>query len=216
MKSMDSPTFVSDSSPRPPPDPDWKEIVAGIQRGDDACGEILYSVFAQGIRYLIARQLGWKDLDDRVHDAFLTVLDAINHHELREPEKLMGFVQTIVKRQIVANIRLAVKSRGNEAYVETSFADAHADPEQNAAWREQMVLMKATLRQLTRRDRELLTRFYLEDQSETRICDEMRLTATQFRLYKSRAKRKVGSLGLSTLRKKPQPQTEAPSVRRAS
>ena len=188
-----------DSTPRLPPDPDWTEIVAGIQRGDPSCSETLYSVFSRGIRYLIARQLGWRDLDDRVHDAFLTVLAAISRHELREPEKLMGFVRTIVKRQIVANIRLAVKSRRHGACAAILVHHRHDDPEQSAAWREKVDLMKATLIKLTRRDRELLTRFYLDDQPESQIRDDMRLTATQFRLYKSRALRKANS-EITTLR----------------
>jgi RNA polymerase sigma-70 factor (ECF subfamily) len=197
-------------------DPDWKEVVAGIEREDRASGETLYAVFSHGVRYLMARQLGWKDVDDRVHDVFLIVLDAIRHGQLREPDKLMGFVQTIVKRQIVANIRLAVRSRRTEAYIDISVPDAHDDPEQNAAWRERVALMKTALLTLTVRDRELLTRFYLYDQTEPRICKEMRLTTTQFRLYKSRAKQKVGSMGLDDIRKKPRNHQPPSSTSRAS
>jgi hypothetical protein len=40
-------------------------------------------------------------------------------------------------------------------------------------------------------DRELLTRFYLEEQSQERVCEQMNLTATQFRLLKNRAKARL-------------------------
>jgi DNA-directed RNA polymerase specialized sigma24 family protein len=43
------------------------------------------------------------------------------------------------------------------------------------------------LRRLGARDREILEKFYFEQQAPDQICDEMKLTPTQFRLYKSRA-----------------------------
>jgi RNA polymerase sigma-70 factor, ECF subfamily len=51
------------------------------------------------------------------------------------------------------------------------------------------------LRSIGKRDREVLIRFYLEEQTPERICREMGLTETQFRLIKSRAKARFGELG---------------------
>jgi DNA-directed RNA polymerase specialized sigma24 family protein len=53
------------------------------------------------------------------------------------------------------------------------------------------------LNTLPRRDREVLVRFYLQEQSPGQICRDMRLTATQFRLTKSRAKARFTELGLA-------------------
>src|SRR6266851_4698063 len=47
--------------------------------------------------------------------------------------------------------------------------------------------------------REILTRFYLYEQSQDQICSEMGLTLTQFRLLKSRAKGRFGELGRKRL-----------------
>ena len=44
------------------------------------------------------------------------------------------------------------------------------------------------------RDRTVLLRFYVDEQRPERICSEMDLTATQFRLLKSRAKARFTSL----------------------
>jgi len=44
------------------------------------------------------------DLDDKVHDCFVIVTQAIQNGVLREPERLMGYVRTVVKRQIAASI----------------------------------------------------------------------------------------------------------------
>jgi len=55
-------------------------------------------------------------------------------------------------------------------------------------------LVEAALSRLVERDREILIRYYLHEQSQDRICAEMGLTETQFRLLKSRAMARFGEL----------------------
>jgi len=47
---------------------------------------------------------------------------------------------------------------------------------------------------LSQRDREILKRFFLQEQSQEQICREMALTETQFRLLRSRAKARLGKI----------------------
>jgi len=47
---------------------------------------------------------------------------------------------------------------------------------------------------MSARDREVLTRFYLREESPERIREEMGLTETQFNLLKSRAKARLTEL----------------------
>lgn len=63
--------------------------------------------------------------------------------------------------------------------------------------------MKEVLEGISARDREILTRFYLHEQTQQQICDEMNLTETQFRLLKSRAKARFGELGRKKLARRP-------------
>jgi DNA-directed RNA polymerase specialized sigma subunit len=62
--------------------------------------------------------------------------------------------------------------------------------------------MEQVLRSMSARDREILTRFYLQEQTQEQICAEMNLTETQFRLLKSRAKARFGELGKRRLQKR--------------
>ena len=87
---------------------DWTQLVERIHDGDPAAMEELYAIFGKGIRYFLLRNLGVDELEDRVHDCFLIVAQAIQNGELRDPARLMGFVRTVVKRQIAANIEVAV------------------------------------------------------------------------------------------------------------
>ena len=156
----------------------------------------LYHVFEKGIRFYLCRQLGPQDLDDRVHDAFLVVTQAIRRGDLREPERLMGFVRTVVRRQVAANIDNAVQSRRHQANLDVgmAIADRGANPEQAAIHKELEGVAFRILNSLPRRDRDILIRFYLHEESQESICLHMGLTDTQFRLIKSRAKSRFTEL----------------------
>ena len=136
-----------------------------------------------------------------MHDVFLVVVHAIQRGELREPERLMGFVRTVVRRQVAAHIEKTVQHRWDHAELESSasVADPHDNPEENAAFQQRAKLIDCVLRELSGKDREILTQFYLYEQSQNQICAEMNLTETQFRLLKSRAKARFGELGKKKL-----------------
>ena len=192
------------SAPPPNEDLNWADLVGRIQLRDESGMEELYRIFAKGIRFFLCRQLGPQELDDKVHDTFLIVVQAIQRGDLREPERLMGFVRTVVRRQVAAYIDGVVHSRREEMDIEMGgrIPDRRSNPEQSLAFRQKVELMKTVLRELSDRDREILTRFYLHEQSQDQICDDMGLTDTQFRLLKSRAKARFGDLGKRKLQQK--------------
>ncbi|MBV9404359.1 MAG: sigma-70 family RNA polymerase sigma factor [Acidobacteriaceae bacterium] len=180
---------------------EWSVLVEQIREGQDKGMEQLYKLFSRGIRYYLCRQLGPQELEDKVHDTFLIVVNAIQRGDLREPERLMGFVRTVVRRQVAAYIEQAVHMRREQADLETgaSVADRKQNPEQEAILRQRAELMKSALSALSKRDRDILVRFYLYEQPQEQICQEMALTETQFRLLKSRAKAKFGEIGRKKL-----------------
>jgi RNA polymerase sigma-70 factor, ECF subfamily len=175
----------------------WVDVVERIRRGEPGGMEELYRVFSKGIRFFLYRQLGPRDLDDKVHDVFLIVTQAICNGDLREPERLMGYVRTVVRRQVAAHIEDAVQERRNHSDLEGTLmlSDRAPDPERGAIDHEKEELAMRILKSIGKRDREVLTRFYLDEQSPDQICSAMKLTGTQFRLIKSRAKARFGELG---------------------
>ncbi len=176
-------------------------LVERIQSGAINGMEDLYRLFSKGVRFYLCRQLGPQELDDKVHDTFLVVVQAIRRGELREPERLMGFVRTIVRRQVAAHIDRAVIYRRDHVDTDASFrvADPHENPEDCAIFRQRALLIRRVLDELAPRDAEILNRFYLDEQSQDQICSEMGLSDTQFRLLKSRAKSRFGELGKKKL-----------------
>lgn len=117
----------------------------------------------------------------------------------------MGFVRTVVRRQVAASIEQAVHARRDLQDVEetTGLADRSESPEETLICKQQAEIMSTVLGSISKRDREVLTRFYLLEQPQEQICREMRLTETQFRLLKSRAKARFGELGRKRLARRP-------------
>ena len=178
-------------------EPSWSQLVDRIRAGDPAGMEQLYAVFVKGIRFFLWRQLGPQDLDDKVHDVFLIITQSIQRGELREPERLMGYVRTVVRRQVAAHIDSAVHARRNQQSIDPAMtlSDHQPDPERRVIEREGQDVALSMLKGLPKRDREVLVRFYLQEQTAEEICRELNLTETQFRLIKSRAKARYGELG---------------------
>ena len=179
----------------------WVELVERIRLQKTDGMEELYQLFSRGIRFYLCRQLGPQELDDKVHDTFVVVVQAIRRGELREPERLMGFVRTIVRRQVAAHIDKVVHNRREQAEFDSTVrvVDPRGNPEEAAIFRQRIGLIRQVLGELSERDREILTRFYIDEQSQDQICSEMGLTETKFRLLKSRAKARFGELGKKKL-----------------
>ena len=169
---------------------DWPAIVDRIQAGQEAGILELYQVLNRGMRYCLARQLGHQDLEDRLHDTFLIVVSAIRAGNIREPQRIMGFVRTVVQRQIAGYIEQVVRYRRTEGELAPGLdiADPRHSPEQVAMISQRAEFMAFVLAQMPPKQREILQRYYLREESAERICLDMSLTETQFRLAKSRAK----------------------------
>jgi hypothetical protein len=123
---------------------EWADLVDRIKANEPSGMEDLYRLFSKGIRFYLCRQLGPQELDDKVHDTFLIVVQAIRRGDLREAERLMGFVRTVVRRQVAAHIEECVQRRRDHLDLElgSTIADGARDPEMHAILRENSELME--------------------------------------------------------------------------
>jgi RNA polymerase sigma factor (sigma-70 family) len=179
------------------PGPPWSGLVYRIKSGDPSGLEDLYGIFTTGVRFYLYRQLGPQDLDDRVHEAFLAITTSIRRGDLREPERLMGYVRTVLRRQVAAQIEGVTSARRKYIDVKSGLplCDRRPDPERALIARQARQVVRRVLESLSLQDREVLARFYLDEQTPEQICRAMGLTRTQFRLLKSRAKQRFTTLG---------------------
>lgn len=179
----------------------WSAAVEQIRSGDERSVETLCEAVAECARAQLVHSVDPQAVDDHVQEVLMIVLAAIRSGELRDPHCLMGFVRTVTRRQVTVHIRRAIVRRRRLISVETAatpVAPRRDSPDARLTFQERIAAVGNLLSQLNARDREILIRFYYKDQDSRQICSEMRLTATQFRLYKSRALAKCGERRQST------------------
>lgn len=174
----------------------WSQIVAEVRNGDERRVDGLYHAVSGAARVQFLQSVDPQVVDDYVQEVAIIVLQAIRSGELRDPACLMAFVRTVARRQVGVHIREAVARRRRLIPVESGGPHAGPSrewPDARLAWEEKVTAVRGILGNLSARDREILIRFYFEEQKSPHICREMQLTATQFRLYKSRALAKCGA-----------------------
>ena len=192
--------FPRGSNPFLDPTPDdsaWSTMVDRVRGNDPGAMEDLYELFVSGVRFMFCRQLGTQNLQDYLHDAFVIVVERIQSGELRDPTRLMGYIRTVVRRMVAAQINAQVRRRKERTDSDYSnrVSDERSNPEQDLIFRQKVDLVRRVLAEMPERDQEILRRFYIEEESQDAICAEMGLTVTQFRLMKYRAKLRFGDLG---------------------
>jgi RNA polymerase sigma-70 factor, ECF subfamily len=167
----------------------WHDLVQRIRARDAAAGEQLFAELSHLLRPMLRHALDAASVEDRLQEVLAIVAEAIRTGELRDPSRLSGFAFTVARRQMVAHIRSAMLYRRHFADQPLDQVSAPLDrsPEVLTQQRERSERLVAALRKLRPRDRQILTRFYLYEESAEHICEVMQLTPTQFRLYKSRA-----------------------------
>lgn len=169
----------------------------GIQLGDAQSLENMYRLVTPGLRAFLALRVPRDLIDDYSHDIFLALVRFIETGNVRNPQCLPGIIRTIALRFVSEYKRTVSKSPTpvESVIFERFVPDRRADLESSYQRQQQMELAMSTLAMLRDREREILRRFYLEEQPQDQICREMGLTETQFRLLKSRAKSRFGELG---------------------
>ena len=176
----------------------YGELVEKIRKKNPAALEELYGL-VKNFTYFLMRQLGAEELQDNLHDVYVTVAQAITAGKLRDPERLTAFLTTVARFYTYTQIERRVQVRNRLTGLENIDVPDHTSLERRAYEKQKFTLVREILSQMPRLDREILRRFYFEDQPKEQICREMNLTPTQFRNIKSQAKLALTQLGLRKL-----------------
>jgi RNA polymerase sigma-70 factor (ECF subfamily) len=197
---------------------DAETIVRLIQAGDPRGEEMLYAAFTRGLRYLAIRKVGYEQADECVHDTFIALAKKIREGALREPAALLKYARTILERMIV-DIHLERRKWRADVdfdYLALTHADQAPTPDKAYETSTRSDVMKRALQQLRPKEREILVRFYIQEEDQEKIRREMNLTHTQYRLLKSRSKSKLEQFTASYLKKPAAQQPSTASVARAA
>lgn len=177
----------------------FAELVERVRHGHPSGLEELYTL-AKNFTFFLMRQLGDQDLLDKVHDIFVTVAQAIKTGKLRDPERLIPFLTTVTRFYTYDQIeRRSFQRRRSVPLDGLNPPDRRMNLESSTYSRQRRSIAREILNSMPLRDKDLLARFYIDEQTKEQICEELNLTPTQFRLQKSKAKATFAKIGTQRL-----------------
>jgi RNA polymerase sigma factor (sigma-70 family) len=176
----------------------WEFIVNQVAADVPMAWELLYRALFP-IRFEIVAKVGRDHADDLYHDTIVALVDAIRKGHVRTAEALPAFARTIAVRRVCMFLRDAVLSRATVDADSAPICDRSPNPEQECMRTQSREIAARILAAMPASQREVLARFYLGRESPDEIQRSMQLTATQFRLMKSRAKACFGERGRAYL-----------------
>jgi RNA polymerase sigma-70 factor, ECF subfamily len=126
-------------------------------------------------------------IDDVVQEAFLRVQAAIRKNEIRQPDRLGAYVNSVCNNVISENYREIVRNRHDDV----DGVDA-LDPEKNTEdsmlQREREESVHQVLRQLNPNERAILHAYFFEDLDHKAVCRRFNIKPEYMRVLLHRAK----------------------------
>lgn len=173
------------------------ELVRRIEDGDTEAETQLFALHRRGLDYLLRRLVGDPTLaEDLGQETFRVVIERVRRGELRDPEKLGAFVRGTARNLVMAERRKRQR-RGIDEALDT--VPELAAQSEGALARILQSEDRRRVRQLIRelrsgRDREVLLRFHIAEESKEDICRDLQLNSRQFNLVLFRARQRFREL----------------------
>ena len=168
-------------------------IVQRIVDGDRTAEAELVARYARGIRLIISRASSDRSaIDDLCQDTFRITLEKVRRGEVRDPDRLSGFICSVARNLVVDHFRRAART-ADAAIPDTP--DPAPDPLDRLLARERAKSARAVLDELgSERDRQILLRFYVAGDSKEDICADFGLSSLHFNRVLFRARERYREL----------------------
>ena len=149
-----------------------------------------------GLVALLVRRIGDRHLaHDVLHDAIVTALDKLQAGAAVPPDVLAGFVFRTAMNHLRNHRRHQRVQREDGRSVESLCDEGGAGPAEESDQARTRELVRRVLQGLSsQRDREMLVRFYLDEEDKTQICESLALTGPQFDRVIFRARDRLRTL----------------------
>ena len=183
------------------PEDDVAGLVRRIQAGDPAAESELVTFFSRGLLLMLRHLVQNPALADDLHqETFALVLGKIRRGEVREPERLAGFLRSTARNLFIADRRKearysALDGGREDAGPDPQLADQGPAPLDRFLADEEAQQVRRLLDELRfDRDRQLLLRFYVSDDSKEQICADLEIEPESFHKVLFRARERLREL----------------------
>ena len=175
------------------------ELVSRIISGDETAEEELIRRYQRGVLVIIDRIVGSKPgVEDLSQETFKLALRKIRNNELRDAERLSGFICSIARNLAIAHVRKQRRLLNQEELGKAEeIVDPDPDPFARLLTKEQANIVRQLLDELKMpRDRKVLLRVYITEDDRDQICADLGLTRPQLNGIVSRALKRYKELYL--------------------
>jgi RNA polymerase sigma-70 factor, ECF subfamily len=166
------------------------DLVNRIRAGDRQAEVELVERYSRGVIIIIRREARDKEVAEGIYqDVFRIVLEKIRQGDVRQPERLSGFVCSVARNHIISYYRRAARHESN-AEIEELTSPAHPAPDQlqELSQKEKADLIRKFLREMpNEREIQALYRFYIANDDREQICADLGLTIPHFNTVLHRA-----------------------------
>lgn len=173
------------------------ELVARILAGERSAEQELVQRYSRGVSMILHRSTGDRSLaEDLSQDTFRIALEKIRRGDVREPERLSGFVCNIARNLAIDHFRHRRRLEVFDGTEEIGSIPAPAPSQLDHILRqEEAKLVRQLLHELQpERDREILYRFYIAEEEKAQICADLKLTSLHFNRVLHRARQRYKEL----------------------
>jgi RNA polymerase sigma-70 factor (ECF subfamily) len=176
---------------------DYTALVNRIINGDAAAEEELVALFEEPVFHIIRRLAGNTSMvEDFSQDTFLTVIRKLRKGDLRQAESLGSFVAAVARNHTIEQMRLIRRRAGEDLGHADQVPDTSPDPLKKLQRSAQINELRDVIKELIPRYRELLLRFYINEEPKEEICADLGLTSEQFNGVLHRARKRCEAMYL--------------------
>ena len=174
------------------------DLVLRIRGGDPRAEAELIDRFGDGLTFLLRRWTrGHSDAEDLYQETFRLALEKIRRGEVRDPERLAGFLRSLARNLSIEHYRKAARRGSREEDLEAASESSVPETGQlgQILRKEKIALVRRLLEELgSDRDRQVLFRFYIAEEDKESIRSDLGLSAPEFNLVLFRARRRYRDL----------------------
>ncbi len=180
------------------------DLVSRIRAGDSAAEAELVYRYSRGVSVILSTIVTQRcDVDDVRQETLRIALKKIRQGDVREPEKLSGFISSLARNLAVQHFRHSSRREVTGTIeVESPLGDPAPNPFQQVLRQENASIVRQVLSEVTpARYREILYRYYVAEEEKDEICSDLGLSSLHFNRVLQRARDRYRELYMKAARR---------------
>lgn len=173
-----------------------KALVARIIAGDAQAEKQMVERYNRGMLFMLRHRSNNQALaDDLCQETWRIIIEKIRAGDLKDPTKLSAYIVQTAKYQLLMCYRSSHQTKVTLDIDTNEIADPIEQPQQMIERGDVVKIVRQLVSELkTARDRDLIMRFYLQEEDKQSICQDFGLSELHFNRVIFRARQRFKQL----------------------